>query len=254
MNDRIVCIGDIHGHFNQLQELMDLLIHDHGVSLKDDTFVFLGDYVDGGPDSKKVLDWLITAKNGYPHWQILYGNHEDLMLDALNPAHPIYGDFYLWWNQGGRATTQSYKKDLKLTKYEESLINPIHIIDPDHLIFLTDLPTYWETDKYFFVHGGPHSSHTLEWCKKEENWGKEKFIWARDFIYSDFKWEKKIIFGHTIQWTKDPKTHLQPWIMDNKIGIDTFAHNTGRLTALILPEETIVQTKFYTSIEIDEGA
>jgi len=252
MNNRIIAIGDIHGHFNQLQELMDKLIHEHGVSLHDDTFVFLGDYIDGGPDTKKVIDWLFTAKNGYPHWKFLYGNHEDLFLDAINPKHPVYGDYYLWWNQGGKETTDSYIRASKFSKYERALVNPVHVIPKEHIEFLYNLPTYYETDRYFFVHGGPHSYHTLEWCKKEKNWPRYNWIWARNFITSNFKWEKKIIFGHTIQYTKNPRTHLQPYIMDNKIGLDTFMHNQGALTAVILPEETIVQTKYYSRFEIED--
>jgi serine/threonine protein phosphatase 1 len=251
--NRTIAIGDPHGHYNQLIELMTKLINEHGVSLEKDTFVFLGDYIDGGPDTKKVIDWLIEHKKKYPHWQMLYGNHEDLMLDALNPKHPIYKDYYLWWNQGGKETTDSYVRDAGYTSYEKALVNPIHVIPPEHLIFLTDLPTYYETDKYFFVHGGPHPFHTLEWCKDEKNWGRYEWIWAREFITSNFQWEKKIIFGHTIQYTHNPKTFLKPYIMDNKIGIDTFMHNQGALTAVILPEETIVQTKYYTRFEIEEA-
>ena len=78
-------------------------------------------------------------------------------------------------------------------------------------------------------------------------------IWTREpFISSKFKWEKKIIFGHTIDFDGRYQKSggiLKPIIKKNKIGIDTFAHNTGRLTAVILPEETIVSTKFYEHAE-----
>lgn len=241
--NKTIAIGDIHGEYNKLQQLMDKLIHEYDVSFHDDTFVFLGDYVDGGPDTYKVIDWLIRCKEGYPHWKFLYGNHEDLMLDALNPKHPIYGDYYIWWNQGGRQTTDSYVKLAKLDDYERSLVNPVHVIPAEHIEFLYKLDTYYEDEKYFYVHGGPHAYHTLEWCKNEENWSRYDWIWERSFIQSNFKWEKKIIFGHTIQYTTNPKLHLQPWIMDNKIGIDTMMHGHGKLTAVILPEETIVQVE-----------
>jgi serine/threonine protein phosphatase 1 len=240
--NRTFVFGDLHGHYNELQELMKRLINDYNIDLSKDTGVFLGDNNDGGPDTKKVIDQLIKWKKKYPHWKFLYGNHEDLLLDALNPKHPIYGDYYLWWNQGGQETTDSYVRESKLGDYERALVNAVHVIPPEHLEFMWKLDTYYEDDKYFYVHGGVHAFHTIEWCKK--NWKRYDFIWERNFIKSNFQWEKKIIFGHTIQWTKNPKTHLQPWIYPNKIGLDTYAHNVGRLTAVILPEETILQTDF----------
>jgi serine/threonine protein phosphatase 1 len=240
--NKTIAISDIHAHYNQLIELMNILFNEHKVDFEKDILVFLGDYIDGGPDAKKVINWLIEHKKKYPHWQILYGNHEDLMLDALSVKHPVYGDYYLWWNQGGRATTDSYVREEKLSAYDRSLVNPIHVIPKEHLEFLAGLPTYYEDEKYFYVHGGVHAYHTIEWAKK--NMTRYDMIWERDFITSNFKWEKKIIFGHTIQYTRNEATRLQPFIMDNKIGIDTFMHNIGRLTAIILPEETIVQTAY----------
>jgi serine/threonine protein phosphatase 1 len=248
---QIVAIGDVHGHYNQLQELLEILTHEYDISFHDDTFVFLGDNVDGGPDTKKVIDYLISAKKGFPHWHFLYGNHEDLMLDALNPKHPVYGDYYIWWNQGGKETTDSYVREAHLNAYERSLVNPIHVIPPEHFKFFNSLETYWETEDYFFVHGGVHPSNTIEWTK--ENWDRYKMIWERSFIGSNMKYEKKIIFGHTIRTSHNPKNHLMPWIFPNMIGIDTFAHNQGRLTAVILPDETIVQTKYYSSQDIENG-
>lgn len=239
---KIVAIGDLHGHWTELQELMIKLIDEENINPDLDQFVFLGDYVDGGPDTKKVIDWLIQSKKDHPHWKFLYGNHEDLLLDALNPERPIYNNFNLWWRQGGMETTNSYIKDSNFSEYELSLVNPIHVIPKEHLEFLASLDTYYETDKYFFVHGGVSKNQTIEWSKKHMN--RYDMIWERDFITSDFAYEKKVIFGHTIQVGNNPTKFLQPWIYPNKIGIDTMAHDIGRITALILPEEKIVQTDF----------
>lgn len=235
---KTVAIGDIHGEYDKLQSLMVTLVEDHGVSLKKDTFVFLGDYVDGGTQTAQVVNFLIECKKKYPHWHFLYGNHEDLMLDGLNPKHPVYNDFYLWWEQGGRATSASYARLQGLTGLEKSLADPLKIIPPDDLVFLTDLETYYEDEKYFFVHGGVNTAHTIEWSKK--NMSRYDMIWERAFIGSKFPYEKKIIFGHTIQTSHNPKTNLQPWIYPNMIGIDTMMHGKGVITAVILPEETFV--------------
>lgn len=235
---KYIAIGDIHGHHDQLTSLMAKL--EKRVDFKKDILVFLGDFVDGGFETKKVLDDLVAWKAKYPHWQFLYGNHEDLMLDALNPKHPIYGDFYLWWNQGGKETTLSYTRGQGLSAYELSLVQPEDVIPPEHFEFMLNLDTWFETDDYFFVHGGVHPHKTIEWAKK--NWNRYDFIWQRDFIDSNMKWEKKIIFGHTVRTSKNPKNHLTPWVMENKIGIDTMMHNIGKLTAVILPEEKFVKS------------
>lgn len=246
---KICAIGDVHGHFDQLMELMEDLTHNHDIDYREDIMVFLGDNVDGGPDTKKVLDWMLLNHKRYPHWKFLYGNHEDLMLDALDPKHPVYGDYYLWWSQGGRETLESYSREIDGDEYQKSIMQPLDILPQEHLDFIKEMETWYETENYFFVHGGIVPGWSIEWCKKKMT--RYDMIWMREpFLESNFNWGKKIIFGHTIQWSRDPKKHLQPFIMKNKIGIDTFAHNKGRLTAIILPEEKIVQTEFTSDATI----
>ena len=133
---KTIAIGDLHGQYSMLKDLLDVLVSKHGIDFKKDIFVFLGDFVDGGPDVKKLLDLLIKYKKLYSHWKFLYGNHEDLMLDALNPEHPIYNDFQLWWLQGGKETVDSYAKSIKYTNYEKALANPLYIISKKHFEFL----------------------------------------------------------------------------------------------------------------------
>lgn len=259
--EKIIAISDLHGHYTELMDLMDKLKKE-GVNFKKDTLVFLGDYVDGGPDVKKVLDQLMDWHKIYPHWVYLFGNHESLLLDAFNPKHPIYGDFYLWYRQGGKETTDSFITD-DLSDYDRALVNPQDIITDKYTDFLRELPLFYETDKYFFVHGGLYPNRTIEKhieavgdtfhpdLMEEGDMGYD-MIWMRDpFISSKYDWGKKIVFGHTIFPYNDSlgtnietgKTtrHLgYPLIMDNKLGLDTFRHNDGRLTAVILPEEKFV--------------
>lgn len=242
--NKTIVIGDIHGHYKELIYLMQTLLSKK-VSFKKDTFVFLGDYIDGGPDVMKVLIQLIKWKEMYPHWEMLYGNHEDLMLDALSEKHPIYGDYYLWYNQGGKETTNSYVRESELTQYERALVNPNDVIPKEHINFLKNLPIWFENEHGFYVHGGIKPGMSIEEnCRKTTPYD---MIWIRDeFIESKYDWGKKIIFGHTINWkgSYPPYKHLSPIVMDNKIGLDTFAHNIGRLTAVILPDEVFVQTPF----------
>lgn len=262
MKQRIFCLGDIHGHFNTLMDLMEQLYRDENLDLSKDVLVTLGDMVDGGKDSKKVLDWAMDLKEKYPNNFInLLGNHETLLLDAFNPKHPVYGDFYLWKRQGGKATLDSFlPKDKEFTDYEIAIMQPKDLITEPYLNFIKSFQPYYETSDYFMVHAGVFPELTLEETKKavegitpetmQEGDMLFSVIWLRDeFIYSDYDWGKKIIFGHTSQ----PSGH--PLIMENKICIDTaqlhIDHNktpkesfSGNLTAIILPEEEFVYSQW----------
>jgi serine/threonine protein phosphatase 1 len=245
--NKIIAIGDIHGHFDQLMELWEKL-EAEGVDFDKDEFVFLGDYVDGGPDVKKVLDFLIELKATKKNYHFLYGNHEDLLLDALRPHHPIYGSFDLWYQQGGRETVDSFVRDMDLEPYERSLISPKNVITEEYVRFLATLESFYDTEKYFFVHGGIYPNKSIE--ENKETTSRYDMIWIRDeFILSKYDWGKKIIFGHTINDGRYNPGFLSPIVRKNKIGIDTMMHNTGRLTAVILPDETFVQTDYVEDLE-----
>lgn len=245
-------IGDVHGHFDQLLRLYDKLLQ-NGLQPDNDVVVFLGDYVDGGPQVKQLIDWLIQKKKEYPHWQMLYGNHEDLMLDALVYNRRIYGSYDLWWGQGGRETYKSYLPP-ELNAYDKAISQVKDHIPTEHLYFLMQLPRYYENDKYFFIHAGIPSHESLESFKDKvddpaNDTAKYQAIWVRnEFLMNIKDWGKKIIFGHTIMpygpyKGTDPRTgkvtHLNgyPHIAPNKIGIDGMAHDMGNLIAVKLPDE-----------------
>ena len=265
MNKKIIAIGDLHGHHDQLVEIMDTLLSRKDIDPKRDIFVFLGDYVDGGPKTKEVLDDLIKWKKEYPHWKFLFGNHESLLVDAFNPKHPIYGDYYLWWNQGGKETLESFK-DVDATDYEKAIMQPKDLLTDKYMDFIKGLDLYYETDDYFFVHGGLYPNRSIKDHLKElkgittENMAEGDMaydmLWIREpFLSSKYDWGKKIIFGHTVfpygmNWGTDTDNGEQiqktgyPLLMDNKFGLDTMMHNDGRITALILPDEEFVYTDF----------
>lgn len=229
MTGKTWAIGDLHGHFLEMMALVKT-IKKAGADFNKDTFIFLGDVVDGGPDTKKVINQLIKWTKQYKNVIVLYGNHESLMLDALRHGK-VYNDFNLWFSQGGKATIDSYKMIPYINgfnDYERALTPPEKVIPKKHLEWLAKRPTWYEDEKYFYVHGGVHAYHTIEWAKK--NWSQYNMIWERDFIPSKMKYEKKVIFGHTP--TKEPI------VKENKIGIDTmYQRNAGRLCALELPAE-----------------
>ena len=270
MKQRIFCLADLHGHYDQLIDLMDKLYQEHNLNLEKDVLVQLGDMVDGGDDTKKVLDWAIDLKEMFPKNFIpILGNHESLLLDAFNPEHPIYGDYYLWWRQGGQATLESFKPQ-NFSDYEKAIMQPKDLITEKYLNFIKELDLYYETEDYFFVHAGLYPNRTIEDHKNAvkasyplgfhpsmmaEGDMAYDMIWIREpFIGSDWDWGKKIVFGHTVlpygmhmgrnENGEPMSVPGYPLVMDNKIGIDGMAHETGRLIAVILPEEKFVYSQW----------
>ena len=261
--NKIIAIGDLHGHHDQMIDLLDKLTHEHDIDFNTDTLVFLGDYVDGGSQSKQVLDELMAIKETFPHTVMLFGNHESLLLDALSDKHQIYGDYYLWWNQGGEETLNSFKppQSMGISEYDRSIMQPKDLITQEYIDFMRSLPIYHETDDYFFLHGGLYPNRSIEDHKKaaefitpqnmQEGDMAYDMIWMRDpFIGSDYDWGKLIIFGHTTfpygpYKAKDEDGESinepgHPFVTDNKIGLDGMWLNEGRLMAVILPDKEFV--------------
>ncbi len=201
---RIFAIGDIHGCFPKVKYLLKRL----PINWKTDILVFLGDYVDRGPESCQVLELMLTLNESYPG-QIIFlkGNHEEMFLRYIEGDLP---ELYL--SIGGGETLKSYPGEKQRPKIPDT-----------HITFLKNLRLYYETDKYIFVHAGLRPGVPLE------NQSPSDLLWIRsEFVRSSYDWGKRIIFGHT--------PFSVPLVEENKIGIDTGAVYGGRLTALILPD------------------
>lgn len=156
MNNRTFAIGDIHGCFNAMKELIENKIQLN----KQDKLIFLGDYIDRGPDSKKVLDYIINLQNNDYDIVTLCGNHESMLVDAWNNENAISK----WIQNGGSETLKSFCTD------------SVKTIDSKYIDFLKTLKFYYELDKFIFVHAGfndkienPFSDrYTMLWqCKKQ---------------------------------------------------------------------------------------
>jgi serine/threonine protein phosphatase 1 len=203
-------IGDIHGCYQSLVNLLGL------IGDTDDTIIFLGDYIDRGPDSKKVVDLLVQLKKDRPRIITLLGNHELMFLRYLNGL-----DRQLFLRSGGQVTLESYGID----RVSE---NTLHTYIPDeHLVFFNSLLLNWEDEKYIYVHAGLQpglhlSLQTNDWC-----------LWARDeFIDSPYDFGKRVIFGHTV--------FKKPFVRPEKVGIDTGAAYGGGLTCFVVPDEEFI--------------
>ncbi|MDW7773809.1 MAG: metallophosphoesterase family protein [Desulfobulbaceae bacterium] len=202
-------IGDIHGCYEPLVNMLQL------IGNTEDTLIFLGDYIDRGPESKKVVDLLVQLKKDLPRVITLLGNHESMFLRFLNGRDQ---EFFML--NGGQETLESYGID-PLSDYE-----PSSFVPEEHLAFFAGLLLHWEDEKNIYVHAGLkpglHLSLQTDWC-----------IWARDeFIYSSCNFGKRVVFGHTV--------FKEPYVRPEKIGIDTGAVYGGNLTCLVLPDEEFI--------------
>ncbi|MFU8811366.1 MAG: metallophosphoesterase family protein [Balneolaceae bacterium] len=211
----LIAIGDIHGCYNSLVSLIDTLSIYNNY-----TFVFLGDYIDRGVQSGKVIDYLIgfgAEKDAV----FLRGNHEQMMLDALDS-----GDLIHWFMNGGQSTIESYGTG-----------STIHDIPDEHIRFIRATKLHYDTTAFFFAHAGAPVHQTIEESIHDPD-SQEYFLWGRDHISTEnMAWEKPVVFGHTPM--------QKPLLTDLKIGIDTgcvySSEGYGTLTAVVLPERTIIQ-------------
>jgi len=206
--EKFFAIGDIHGNLSHLERLMEEI--KPSLSPQRDTLVFLGDYIDRGPDSKGVVDFILQLRTELPHLRCLKGNHEAMFLEWLLNGK----DYDLYLYNGGGATIRSYSQHGEFTLPQE------------HLDFFTSLLLYYETEQYLFVHAGLRGGIPLE------DQDPHDLIWIRDeFILSPHDFGKMVVFGHT------PLQRV--FRAPNKIGIDTGAVYGGKLTCLELPAQKL---------------
>ncbi len=213
--NKVYVFADIHGCSHELAVLLEQVRPDE----ESDTLVFLGDYINRGPNSKKVVDILIDLKRRFRHLITLIGNHEQIILHYLRGEKK---DFFL--RMGGEATLKSYGLS---EPWPESLAG---LLPESHELFFNDLVSYWEDETHIFVHAGLQPG--VHVSQQSSDW----LFWARDeFVNLKHKFPKKIIYGHTP--FKDPK------VDPNKIGIDTGAVYGGYLTCLVVPGEIFFRSK-----------
>ena len=217
---RVYVIGDIHGRLDLLTQLRERIVLDSGdFTGERKVMVYLGDYVDRGPQAKEVIDLLVDEPLGGFESVHLEGNHEKFFLDFLGDASV----WPLWLYNGAGATISSY--GVSSTAGAESVQAEFRArIPARHLEFLSALALSHTEGDYFFVHAGVRPGVALE------DQDEADMIWIRDlFLSSDADHGKIVVHGHSIA--------RQPEIEANRIGIDTGAYATGTLTCLVLEGE-----------------
>ena len=186
--------------------------------------VYIGDYVDRGPDSFAVVEGLI--RRPLPEFESVHlkGNHEDFLLAFMGDAS--IGD--AWLMNGGGDTLASYGVEIGgfgMEAMERARLDFVRALPPAHLDFFRGLALWHEAGDYLFVHAGVRPGVDLGDQKDDD------LMWIRDeFLESDADFGRVVVHGHTIR----PEPEIHP----NRIAIDTGAHYTGRLTCLVLDAET----------------
>jgi serine/threonine protein phosphatase 1 len=216
---RIYAIGDIHGRSDLLKEIFTAIDADTARSPTSRPIeVFLGDYIDRGPQSAQTLDLLIDRSHRR-ETVFLKGNHEVFLLEALRDPKKLED----WRQFGGLQTLMSYDIQPPLnpdTAEQADLINAlIKVMPASHLQFLQDLKPSFLCGDFFFVHAGVRPGIPLN--EQQEN----DLLWIRnEFLNSRENFGKFIVHGHT----PVPEPDIRP----NRINIDTGAYATGKLTLL----------------------
>ncbi|CAK0741074.1 serine/threonine protein phosphatase 1 [Azospirillaceae bacterium] len=221
---RIYAVGDIHGRLDLLVRIQEMISAD-AAKLPAEVLrvlVFLGDYIDRGPDARGVVDRLMTMPLPGFKTLCLRGNHEETMLHFLEDLGAGAG----WLAYGGVATMLSYGMRLpadlpprqRLQSAQKMLREQLPV---DHLHWLRGLPHYAELGGYIFVHAGIRPGVPLERQRDED------MVWIREeFLNSTADFGKVVVHGHTIA--------MQAESLPNRIGIDTGAYVTGHLTCVVL--------------------
>jgi serine/threonine protein phosphatase 1 len=220
---RVYAIGDIHGRLDLLVELVNMIGSDdwRRRQREETSLVFLGDYVDRGPQSREVIDFIIKLREQWPDVTCLMGNHEQVFLMAINGDEQAIR-FFIRDGVGGRQTLMSYG----ITEEQINTLDPAALWDlidravpQEHKDFLASLNSQAIVGDYAFVHAGIQPGVPME--DQEET----DLFWIRDaFLDFDEPHQYMIVHGHSIR--EDVEMRI------NRIGIDTGAYATGRLTAV----------------------
>ena len=208
MTDLTCAIGDIHGCRPMLEALLDrCLRYAGGRTLR---LVFLGDYIDRGPDSHGVIARLMALQELNPGEVVcLRGNHEVILLDTV-----ASGDHRQWFVNGGEATPASYG------------VATVRELPAEHLRWFASLPASFDDGSRFFVHAGVNPDRPLD----DQN--ERDLAWIREpFLSRAHDYGRLIVHGHTPQ--RNGRPDQRRW----RLNLDTAAVYGGRLTAAFFNDE-----------------
>ena len=221
---RLYAIGDVHGRHDLLAAMHRRIESELEYAPASDwRIIHLGDYVDRGPDSKSVIDFLIEARKRDPRNIMLAGNHDIGMLEFLADGEPDG----LFMNYGGVQTAQSYGVDLLRDAHRPDEADAIargHValvkaMPRSHVDFLQSLTFSVGFGDFFFCHAGVRPGVALDHQNPQD------LIWIRDAFHDHpGLFSKVIVHGHT----PVPEAEVKA----NRVNVDTLAWKSGTLSVL----------------------
>lgn len=216
--NRIYAIGDIHGQVEKLRALHAAVAEDLSRRpIASARLVYLGDYIDWGPDSAAVLSLLAQPPATMPA-TFLVGDHEQMLLEALDGDGAAATD---WLYSGGRATLASWGIDPEAPRDRWAAGMP-----PAHLAFMRGLKLRHRAGGYLFVHAG------IRPRVKSADQTRQDLLGIREpFLSTERNLGRVVVHGHTVSGT--------PVIRFNRIGLDTGAGLGGPLTAAVLESDLV---------------
>jgi len=213
--DRLFAVGDVHGCKAELDIILNHLVEKEKLT-QNDQLVFIGDYIDRGPDSPGVIQTLIEFKKKFPRTEFLRGNHEDMLIGYLygetgmsscSPNRRFGGLFgNMFFYNGGNETATQYDPDIHFSE----------AIPHDHKKFILNCKLIIDTPNAYFVHAGFENFKKVP--LEEQVLGC--VTWMRfPFLHAQCKFGKTVVHGHT------PTERLH-WIT-TKNGADQVNLDTG---------------------------
>jgi serine/threonine protein phosphatase 1 len=244
-----IAIGDVHGNRRALDDLLAKVAEDLG---SHDTVVFLGDYIDRGPDAKGCVERILEFRATVPASVVtLLGNHEDWLLQTL--ADPTRHSWLLnmeafdtiaSYSQVAATALRAAMEEAGLRMLTERIPLPYELffssVPQSHLDFFRDLPTHVRTPEAVCVHAGLDSS-----TPDLERQSRAILVWGTDEPPRAHPGPEIVVYGHWGDAIVASNGWPAPRFGPHSVGIDTIAH--GVLTAIRLPEATVLQSSYFES-------
>jgi len=213
-------IGDTHGCHKALLQMLEQC-RDHAAGRRY-RLIFIGDYIDRGPNSRAVVETLRGLAQRDPENVVcLMGNHEDMLLDAIDSGDPTH-----WLRNGGRDTLASYG------------VRDPQELPADDIAWLKSLRLSFDDGKRFFAHAGVDPDLPLD------RQPKDALLWIRGpFLRATKDYGRLIVHGHT------PLEDAKPDVRANRVNIDTACVYGGVLTAAVFTSEVVGPAAFLSARE-----